>query len=61
MTKDVHMTDYVVSRWYRAPEITMSQEQYSGASDMWSVGCILAQMAIGYPLMKGESTNDQLK
>ena len=42
MTKDVHMTDYVVSRWYRAPEITMSQEQYTGASDMWSVGCILA-------------------
>ena len=61
MTSNVHLTDYVVTRWYRAPEITMSQQKYSGASDMWSVGCILAQMITGKPLLPGSDTNDQLK
>ena len=58
MTKNLMMTDYVVTRWYRAPEISLSQQKYSGAADMWSVGCILAQMVTGQPLLPGTSTND---
>ena len=38
------LTQYVATRWYRAPEIMMAQVAYTGAVDMWSVGCILAEM-----------------
>ena len=35
------MTEYVATRWYRAPEILLGSQKYSKAVDMWSVGCIL--------------------
>ena len=38
------MTQYVATRWYRAPEIMLSMVEYSSAVDMWSVGCIFAEM-----------------
>ena len=38
------MTAYVATRWYRAPEVLLSLKQYTRAIDMWSVGCILAEM-----------------
>jgi len=38
------MTEYVVTRWYRAPELLLSCEHYTAAIDMWSVGCILAEL-----------------
>lgn len=38
------MTDYISTRWYRAPEVILSQKQYAGAIDVWSVGCILAEL-----------------
>ncbi len=38
------MTQYVATRWYRAPELMMSYLEYSAAIDMWSVGCIFAEM-----------------
>ena len=42
------LTEYVVTRWYRAPEIMLSCQQYSKAVDIWSVGCILAELLVGY-------------
>lgn len=35
------MTEYVATRWYRAPEILLGSSKYTKAVDMWSVGCIL--------------------
>jgi mitogen-activated protein kinase 15 len=41
------MTEYVATRWYRAPEIVLGSNRYSKAVDMWSVGCILGELLIG--------------
>ena len=38
------MTDYVATRWYRAPEILLGSQRYTKGVDMWSLGCILAEM-----------------
>jgi mitogen-activated protein kinase 15 len=35
------MTEYVATRWYRAPEILLGSSKYTKAVDMWSIGCIL--------------------
>ncbi|KXN71419.1 Pkinase-domain-containing protein [Conidiobolus coronatus NRRL 28638] len=55
------MTEYVATRWYRAPEIMLSYQCYSQAIDMWSVGCIFAELMGGRPLFKGRDYVDQLK
>ncbi|KAG5440087.1 hypothetical protein PCK2_000599 [Pneumocystis canis] len=44
------MTEYVATRWYRAPEIMLTFKEYTKAIDIWSVGCILAEMLSGKPL-----------
>ncbi|OMJ67750.1 hypothetical protein SteCoe_35001 [Stentor coeruleus] len=54
------LTDYVASRWYRAPEVLLGACNYSKAIDMWSVGCILAEMISGKVLFPGTSTLNQL-
>lgn len=48
------MTEYVVTRWYRAPEVMIDPTDYTKAIDMWSVGCILAEMLTGEPLFPGK-------
>eukprot|EP00884_Botryococcus_braunii_P016956 jgi/Botrbrau1/3944/Bobra.0365s0019.1 len=55
------MTEYVVTRWYRAPELLLSCEQYTAAIDVWSVGCILAELLQRKPLFAGKDYIDQLK
>ena len=47
------MTECVATRWYRAPEIMLTLQQYTKAIDVWSVGCILAEMLSGTPLFPG--------
>lgn len=54
------MTEYVATRWYRAPEIMLSFQSYSKAIDMWSVGCVLAELLGGRPFFKGRDYVDQL-
>jgi serine/threonine protein kinase len=53
-------THEVVTLWYRAPEILLGQKQYSTPVDMWSVGCIFAEMAQRRPLFAGDSEIDQI-
>src|ERR1700709_547245 len=48
------MTEYVATRWYRAPEIMLTFSEYTKAIDVWSVGCILAEMLSGKPLFPGK-------
>ncbi|XP_046890032.1 mitogen-activated protein kinase 12-like [Hypomesus transpacificus] len=57
---DSEMTGYVVTRWYRAPEVILSWMHYTQTVDMWSVGCIMAEMLLGKPLFKGNDHLDQL-
>ncbi|KAL7007971.1 mitogen activated protein kinase 2 [Cystobasidiomycetes sp. EMM_F5] len=54
------MTEYVATRWYRAPEIMLSFTNYTTAIDLWSVGCILAELLGGRPIFKGKDYVDQL-
>lgn len=54
------LTEYVATRWYRAPEIMLTCSQYSTAVDMWSVGCILAELFLGCPLFPGRDYRHQL-
>jgi mitogen-activated protein kinase 15 len=50
------LTEYVATRWYRAPEILLGSTKYSKAVDMWSVGCILGELIIGKAVFPGTST-----
>uniref|UniRef100_A0A8C5SMT6 mitogen-activated protein kinase n=1 Tax=Laticauda laticaudata TaxID=8630 RepID=A0A8C5SMT6_LATLA len=57
---DNEMTGYVVTRWYRAPEVILNWMHYTQTVDIWSVGCIMAEMVTGRPLFKGNDHLDQL-
>uniref|UniRef100_U3K537 mitogen-activated protein kinase n=1 Tax=Ficedula albicollis TaxID=59894 RepID=U3K537_FICAL len=57
---DSEMTGYVVTRWYRAPEVILNWMHYTQTVDIWSVGCIMAEMITGRPLFKGNDHLDQL-
>jgi len=54
------LTDYIATRWYRAPEVILSWRKYTGAIDVWSVGCILAELLIRKPLLPATSEEEQL-
>ncbi|XP_053115588.1 cyclin-dependent kinase-like 2 isoform X3 [Hemicordylus capensis] len=53
-------TDYVATRWYRAPELLVGDIKYGKAVDIWAVGCLVTEMLIGEPLFPGDSDIDQL-
>lgn len=53
-------TEYVATRYYRAPEVVLSPKHYSKAIDIWSVGCIFGEMLTGEILFKGKNYIDQL-
>ncbi len=55
------MTEYVATRWYRAPEILLGSTQYSKAVDLWSVGCILGELILGKSMFPGTSTLNQIE
>jgi len=54
------LTEYVATRWYRAPEIMLNSKGYTKSIDIWSVGCILAEMLNNRPLFPGKHYLDQL-
>eukprot|EP00051_Salpingoeca_urceolata_P024521 m.431331 g.431331 ORF g.431331 m.431331 type:complete len:706 (-) comp20243_c7_seq1:351-2468(-) len=58
-TDNALYTDYVATRWYRCPELLLSAA-YGKAVDLWSVGCIMGEVADGQPLFPGDSEIDQL-
>jgi mitogen-activated protein kinase 15 len=55
------MTDYVATRWYRAPELLLGTTIYRKEIDIWAIACILGEMIIGKPVFPGVSTIDQLE
>jgi serine/threonine protein kinase len=60
-TETDFMMEYVVTRWYRAPELLLNCCEYTKAIDMWSVGCIFGEMVIREPLFPGKDYVDQLR
>ena len=55
------LTDYVATRWYRAPEILLGSTKYTKGVDLWSFGCILGELLAHKPLFPGSSTMNQLE
>ncbi|XP_067121096.1 serine/threonine-protein kinase dyf-5-like [Centruroides vittatus] len=53
-------TDYVSTRWYRAPEVLLRSTNYSSPIDIWAVGCIMAELYTLQPLFPGRSEIDQI-
>uniref|UniRef100_A0A7S3JNM5 Mitogen-activated protein kinase n=1 Tax=Aureoumbra lagunensis TaxID=44058 RepID=A0A7S3JNM5_9STRA len=55
------LTEYVVTRWYRAPELLCETKEYDEAIDVWSVGCIFAEMLRRKPFFRGDTPQHQLE
>ena len=55
------MTEYVVTRWYRAPELLLNSSDYTTAIDIWSVGCIFMELMDRKPLFPGRDHAHQLR
>ncbi|NWI51778.1 CDKL2 protein, partial [Calyptomena viridis] len=53
-------TDYVATRWYRAPELLVGDSKYGKAVDVWAIGSLITEMLTGEPLFPGDSDIDQL-
>jgi mitogen-activated protein kinase 1/3 len=55
------LTEYVVTRWYRAPEIMLACHEYSKPIDVWSIGCIFAELLQRKPYFPGDDYIDQVR
>ncbi|KAK4262799.1 hypothetical protein QN277_028308 [Acacia crassicarpa] len=60
-TETDFMTEYVVTRWYRAPELLLNCSEYTSAIDVWSVGCIFGEIMTREPLFPGKDYVHQLR
>jgi len=60
LNKNDEYTDYVATRWYRAPELLVGDVHYSFPVDVWAIGCVFAELISGQPLWPGRSDLDQL-
>lgn len=54
------MTEYVITRWYRAPEVMLNAGYYTQSIDVWGAGCILAEMVLRKPFIKARNYIEQL-
>jgi serine/threonine protein kinase len=60
MRGDQLFTNKVVTLWYRAPELLLGATSYDASIDMWSIGCVLAELFIGHPLFQGKAELEQI-
>jgi male germ cell-associated kinase len=64
LSKESHLkgqhTNYVSTRWYRAPECILRQKAYDGKIDVFAMGCIMAELYTGIPLLPGTTESDML-
>jgi mitogen-activated protein kinase 15 len=54
------MTEFIATRWYRAPEVLLGSRSYSAKSDMWSLGCLIYELYSRRTLLPGDNTIDQI-
>jgi len=57
---DLNLTKDIGTRWYSAPEVLLGSKSYGKPVDMWSLGCLLAEILSGKPLFRGGSTAEQV-
>ncbi|KAL3307378.1 Cyclin-dependent kinase-like 1 [Cichlidogyrus casuarinus] len=57
---NIDFTEYVATRWYRAPELLVGDLAYGAPVDVWAIGCVFAEMILRAPLWPGKSDLDQL-
>jgi mitogen-activated protein kinase 15 len=57
----VVMTDYIATRWYRAPELLLGCKDYSKQVDIWALGCLVGELFLGKAMFPGTSTSNQLE
>ncbi|TKW27532.1 hypothetical protein SEVIR_3G263000v4 [Setaria viridis] len=57
---NAHLTNRVITLWYRPPELLLGSTKYGLAVDMWSVGCIFAELLSGKPILPGKNEPEQL-
>lgn len=57
----VPLTEYVSTRWYRAPELLVGEPSYTHAVDVWAIGCIFVELVTGQALFTGDSDLEMLK
>lgn len=60
LAKDEQLTDYVATRWYRAPELVLGSCNYGKEVDIWAIACIMGELIDGQPLFPGDDEIDQL-
>ncbi|KAK6621531.1 Cyclin-dependent kinase-like 1 [Polyplax serrata] len=60
LSPDENYTDYVATRWYRAPELLVGDTMYGPPVDIWAIGCVFAELVRGEALWPGKSDADQL-
>ena len=58
---DQKFTDYVSTRWYRAPELLVGDANYSKPVDVWAIGCIFVELLTGRPLFTGDTDYETLR
>lgn len=60
LVQNESFTEYVATRWYRAPELLVGDTQYGTPVDVWAIGCVFCELYSGQPLLPGNSDLDQL-
>ena len=60
LTPDESNVSYICSRYYRAPELIFGATNYTGAVDIWSMACVIAELLTGLSLFPGENNVDQM-
>ncbi len=56
--RGVNHTEYVATRWYRAPELVIRSQNYNESIDVFALGCIMAELYLGRPIFPGTSESD---
>lgn len=60
-TKKNGLTDYIATRWYRPPEVLLEWDTYDKSLDVWSIGCIFAELLDRKPLFPGKESSEQIE
>jgi cyclin-dependent kinase-like len=58
---DQKFTDYVSTRWYRAPELLVGEANYDKSVDIWAIGCIFVELLTGRPVFTGDTDYETLR
>jgi len=60
VNEQANLTEYVGTRWYRAPEISLSMTPYTAKFDIFALGCIMAELYLGRPIFPGRTSIEQI-